>query len=149
MKKIIPFFPVLALVLFLSLLSSCSGAAQQGNPAPAPASAEKTSPTLVQGYHDVDAAAFKNLIQSNPDAVVLDVRTPAEVAQGAIEGAINMDMKNPNFQDQVKTLDKGKTYLVYCRSGARSSAACQQMQRAGFENLYNLKGGILAWQAAQ
>ena len=143
MKRLFASLPVFILIAVFSVLSSCSGTAQQNTSAPG-ASATASPST---GYTDVDVAAFKKLRQENPDAVVLDVRTPAEFAQGNIEGAVNIDVKNPNFSGQIKGLDKDKTYLVYCRSGRRSVTACNVMQNEGFKNLYNLQGGFVAWQA--
>ena len=150
MKKAFSFLPALALVVSFSLLYSCSGTAQQSTPSPAPVetASAQPAPAKATAYQDVDAAAFKKLMQENQSVVVLDVRTPAEVAQGSIQGAVNIDVKALDFQDKINTLDKDQTYLVYCRSGRRSSAACQMMQNAGFKSLYNLQGGILAWQAA-
>ncbi|MCB9284842.1 MAG: rhodanese-like domain-containing protein [Lewinellaceae bacterium] len=148
-KKLFSLLPAFALIASFSLLYSCSGTAQQSTPAPAETVSAQPAPAKTPAYQDVDAAAFKKLMQDNPGAVVLDVRTPAEVAEGTIQGAVNIDVKALDFQDKINALDKDKTYLVYCRSGRRSSAACQMMQNAGFKSLYNLQGGILAWQAAQ
>ena len=76
------------------------------------------------------------------DVVLIDVRTPREVAQGTIEGAINIPLNT--LSGEVAKLDKTKKYLVFCRSGARSRRASMILARKGFE-VYNLKGGILAW----
>lgn len=103
----------------------------------------KTTPTGAS-YQNVDVPAFRELITA-PNTVLLDVRTSAETAQGKIEGAMELDYNSPDFADKVAQLDKSKTYLVYCRSGNRSSKACAIMQQQGFEHLYNLQGGMLAW----
>jgi len=96
-------------------------------------------------YQDISPAEFKEKMQE--DVVILDVRTPAEVAEGAIEGHKAMNIMDPGFLEQVETLDPEKTYLVYCRSGGRSGQACQVMSQKGFKNLYNLAGGFMGWQA--
>lgn len=85
---------------------------------------------------------------AQPEVVILDVRTPQEVAQGTItDQALNIDVTNRALFDQeIEKLDKDKTYLVYCRSGRRSRVAGEEMARRGFKKVYNLKGGILAWQ---
>lgn len=83
---------------------------------------------------------------SAPNTVVLDVRTPEETAQEKIPGAIEINYYDPGFAQKIGKLDKTKTYLVYCRSGNRSSRACEAMQQMGFFNLYNLQGGMLAWK---
>lgn len=83
----------------------------------------------------------------NQDAVILDVRTEEEVASGKIPNSINIDIyKGQGFVYQVEELDKNKTYYVYCRSGARSAQACSIMNQLGFENTFNLIGGIMQWE---
>ena len=82
---------------------------------------------------------------SNPSFVVLDVRTPDEFAAGHIENAENIDFYAADFQSQLKTLDRGNTYVVYCRSGRRSEGARDMMNDLGFEEVYNVRGGIVGW----
>ncbi|MHB0927677.1 MAG: rhodanese-like domain-containing protein [Candidatus Nanopelagicales bacterium] len=79
---------------------------------------------------------------------VVDVRTPAEYAAGHIAGAINIDLEGSTFTSDIAKLDKTKTYAVYCHSGRRSAVATSAMADAGFGNIYNLDGGIIAWEAA-
>ncbi len=76
---------------------------------------------------------------------IIDVRSPEEEVEGFIEGAKVINIMGPDFADKIKELDKEKTYLVYCRSGNRSSTACGFMASNGFDDLYNLEGGIQAW----
>lgn len=97
-----------------------------------------------KNYEDVNAATFNKLIRET-NGIILDVRTPAEFKQSAIDGAINIDSMGSNFAEKIKELDKNKTYFVYCRSGNRSGSACKLMGNAGFENLYNLSGGLMKW----
>lgn len=97
-----------------------------------------------KAYQDVDATAFLKQIENSEDAVILDVRTPAEYASGKIEGAINLDIYAATFASDINKLDKNKTYFVYCRSGNRSGQACSIMAKQGFEKLYNLSGGIMS-----
>lgn len=94
----------------------------------------------------LDPVAFKNKIATTPEAFILDVRTPSEFADGFIKNAVNIDYNSDNFKSEVKTLDKNKTYFVYCLSGKRSAAAADYMRSVGFKNMINLEGGILAWQ---
>ncbi|WMX16357.1 MULTISPECIES: rhodanese-like domain-containing protein [unclassified Aureispira] len=98
-------------------------------------------------YKDLNPEAFKKAMAENDNVVLLDVRTPGEVAQGKIEGAVAIDFFADDFQTQVSALDKDKNYFVYCRSGQRSGQACQLMHQLGFQSLVNLEGGILAWNA--
>jgi len=92
-----------------------------------------------------------HLIKANKDNanfVILDVRTPSEYVQGYIKNAVNLDYNSPDFKALVNSLDKNKTYLVYCRTGVRSAAASQMMSELGFKDIYNMNGGITDWQAA-
>lgn len=94
----------------------------------------------------VNTDEFKELSQQE-DVYVIDVRTPAEVSASYIsETDYFFDVNNPDFAKNIATLDKDKTYIVYCRSGARSSNAIAYMQKQGFTNLYELAGGILSWK---
>jgi rhodanese-related sulfurtransferase len=80
--------------------------------------------------------------------VVLDVRTPGEFAQGHVDGAVNVDVESGTFDQQIEKLDKGATYVVYCRSGNRSKVATDAMAGAGFTSVYNLQGGLVDLQSA-
>ena len=85
--------------------------------------------------------------KNDPKAVIIDVRTAEEVAEGIIEGAIQIDIYGGQaFLDALEELDKSKSYYVYCRSGNRSGQACAIMNAQGFENTYNLRGGVMEWQ---
>lgn len=91
-------------------------------------------------------ADFQTQISRTKKAVLLDVRTPEEFAEGHLDGALNIDVKNPDFAEQIRQLDTSKTYFVYCRSGRRSITACDTLLSSGFVKLYELDGGILSWQ---
>lgn len=95
-------------------------------------------------FSNIDKTTFQELSQQ-PEAVILDVRTPGETSEGMIEGAIAIDVLAEDFSEKVEALDTSKTYLVYCRSGSRSQTACGLMSEKGFKNLYNLRGGYLEW----
>lgn len=98
---------------------------------------------------NVNAEAAKTLMYNQTDVVVLDVRTPEEFAAGSIQDAMNINYNAVDFSQQIDALDKSKTYLVYCRSGARSSKAVEIMKEKGFHFLYHLEGGYLAWPDKQ
>ena len=83
-------------------------------------------------------------LSQQAQAVILDVRTPNEFENFHLKEAINIDIKNRDFVDEVNELDKEKAYFVYCRVGIRSANACNYMSMLGFEQLYNLKGGLEA-----
>lgn len=94
-------------------------------------------------------AAYAEMMQ-NESGVLLDVRTAEEYAEAHLEGAIQLDYyETESFSAALDDMDKSKTYYIYCRSGSRSSTAQNMMVAKGFEKVYNLDGGILAWRKAQ
>jgi rhodanese-related sulfurtransferase len=93
----------------------------------------------------VSAAEFKELLSAE-GAQVIDVRTPGEVAQGAIEGATNFDFyEQEEFKDKLADLDKEKPVLVYCKSGGRSGKTASMLKEMGFKEVYDLEGGYSNW----
>ena len=96
-------------------------------------------------YSNIGPEEFKSLT-AQEDAVILDVRSPSEKSEGVISGYQQINFFG-DFADRLSDLDKEKTYLVYCRSGNRSGSACGLMANKGFAKLYNLMGGINAWNA--
>lgn len=96
---------------------------------------------------DISVKEFKEKIQSD-EVNLLDVRTQKEFDEGRIANSTNIDVMNPSFGSEVDDLDKDKTTLVYCRSGARSGSAMNMMSDMGFKEVYNLDGGIMAWEQA-
>ena len=96
--------------------------------------------------NNVDSKTFAQLMNDEPDAVVLDVRTKDENSAFRIPNSVLVDIYNADFREKIERLDKSKTYLVYCASGSRSVAACKQMKRMGFDKVHNLRDGILGWR---
>ncbi|KJD31390.1 rhodanese [Tamlana nanhaiensis] len=95
---------------------------------------------------DLSQDEWQEQLVDDANAVILDVRTDAEVADGIIPNAIHIDIyKGQEFINEIEKLDKSKNYYVYCRSGNRSGQACKIMDELGFENAYNLEGGMLQW----
>jgi len=84
--------------------------------------------------------------QSNPDFVIIDVRTPAEFAEEHIENATNINFYSDTFRDTLNNLDKNKTYIVYCAVGGRSGSALDIMAELNFREAYNILGGINQWK---
>ena len=78
--------------------------------------------------------------RAQEQGVLLDVRTALEIEAGFIEGATNYDLNNGDFVAAINSLDKSKTYYLYCRSGARSGKAADMLLEAGFEKVYNIGG---------
>jgi rhodanese-related sulfurtransferase len=96
---------------------------------------------------DLSVSEFSSKV-AEAGIITLDVRTPGEFNEGHIEGAKLIDFQSGNFESEIATLDKTKTYAVYCRSGSRSGQAVKIMSDAGFTNIYNLDGGVIDWASA-
>lgn len=95
---------------------------------------------------DLTQEEWVSELKNDKNAVILDVRTLAEVEQGIIPNAIHIDIyMGQGFVNELNKLDKTKNYYVYCRSGNRSRQACYLMDQMGFNNAYNLMGGIIDW----
>jgi rhodanese-related sulfurtransferase len=95
-------------------------------------------------YTSLNGASFRQQYENTPQAVLLDVRTPAEYKRGSIKGAKNINLHDAAFQQKIEQLDKSRTYFVFCAAGARSGAACNRMVSAGYQ-VFNLSGGINSW----
>ena len=99
------------------------------------------------GMSNLSQTEWAKALTNHPEAVILDVRTEEEFESGYIPNAKNIDLRmGPGFIDEINTLEKNKSYYVYCRSGARSAQAVQLMRDLGFNETYNLLGGILDWE---
>ena len=97
--------------------------------------------------HDLAPADY--VAQRDPSAPLLDVRTPAEYAQGHLAGSVNVDVQSPDFLDRVRAMDlpgDGPVYL-YCRSGNRSGTAAGLLRQLGHAGALNV-GGFEALAAA-
>ena len=81
---------------------------------------------------------------ATPGAVLLDVRTPQEYAQGHIPGSKNIPLQTLHDAEGA-IQDKGTPLYVYCQSGARSSQAASLLRQMGYPNVTNI-GGIAAWR---
>lgn len=96
---------------------------------------------------DLTQEEWTEQLENDDNAVILDVRTEAEIADGMIPNALHIDIyRGQDFVLEIEKLDRNKNYYVYCRSGNRSGQACKIMNQLGFENAYNLLGGMLEWE---
>ena len=96
----------------------------------------------VRGLPAKDAAPLLD----DPEVVVLDIRTPPEVAQARLrDEQLHIDMHEPDFADQVGQLDRGTRYVMYCRSGNRSGKAQALFEQLGFEDVVDVSDGIIGW----
>lgn len=95
------------------------------------------------GVEEFEAMALSN------GYTVIDLRTPQETAAGKITAdALEIDFYEDDFETQLAALDRSTPYLIYCRSGNRSGQTLKQMEALGFTEVYDLQGGIGAWQAS-
>jgi rhodanese-related sulfurtransferase len=95
----------------------------------------------------VDPVGATALINQK-DAAVVDVRPAADFAKGHILNAVNIPING--FKNQTAALGKykDKPIIITCRSGGQSQGACQVLRKAGFPEVYNLKGGVMGWESA-
>ena len=104
------------------------------------------------GSQDQDSSAKISLISPtelnkvNKDILLIDVRTPEEYASGHLENSVNIDYKADNFKDLIGELDRDQEVYVYCKVGGRSGRSAKILEDMGFKKVYDLKGGILAWE---
>ena len=97
---------------------------------------------------DLRVEAFADYV-AQPEVATLDVRTPAEYADGHLPWAANVDWKADGFVDAVLAAYPRETPLaVYCRSGRRSAEAAAALVKAGYTSVSNLLGGYVAWAEA-
>ena len=99
--------------------------------------------TQTGDYIDVSPSEAKDLIDNNPDLVIIDV-SPA-YDDGHLPGAVNYYLGDGSLDDAIPMLDKEKTYLVYCHVDSVAIAGAQKLVDAGFENVYRLEGNYSAW----
>lgn len=95
----------------------------------------------------ISAEVFTEKLATEHGAIILDVRTPPELADGYIEGATNIDFKAADFKDKISTLDKEATYFVYCAGGGRSRNAADLMKELQFKKVYDLADGFNGWKS--
>mgnify|MGYP000881309540 FL=1 len=107
-----------------------------------PASEDRINRTLPPA----EASALIEEMKQDPKFVIIDVRRPDEYAGGHIPDAININ--SAHFSERLESLDPDGTYLLCCQRGGRSAGVRELMEGAGFHNVYEVKGGISAWQAA-
>jgi adenylyltransferase/sulfurtransferase len=86
---------------------------------------------------------LKAMMDSGTDFQLIDVREPHEYDICHLNGILIPMNEVP---DHIAEISKDKPVVIHCRSGARSGRIVQYLEQAhGYQNLYNLKGGILAW----
>lgn len=136
------FIAACALGLTLAL-GSCTQAKSEGSLEDV---AKQTASAFQVNY--VDAIGANALLMSQPDSVVIDIRTPKEIKAGHIEGAIFADFYDEKFEQELAKLDRDKPYIVHCRSGGRSTKALTTFKALGFTNITHMDGGMRGWNKA-
>ena len=91
---------------------------------------------------EITAFEFKILKDANADFQLIDVREGHEVEICEMGGE---HIAMGEVMDNLDKISKTKQVIIHCKSGARSAAVCQALEKRGFANVYNLKGGIIAW----
>jgi adenylyltransferase/sulfurtransferase len=98
---------------------------------------------MASGYTDVTPAEAKELIDNNPELIIIDV-SPI-YANGHLPGAVNYYVGDGSLDEAIPTLDKEAMYLVYCHFDSAAIAGAQKLVDAGFKNVYRLEGNYRAW----
>lgn len=99
-------------------------------------------------HMDLSFSQFQDYIAHHPSALLIDVRTHEEFAEGHLPGAVNISITESSFDSKMSQYSKEEPVLVYCRSGHRSTIACNRLLSLGFIEVKNLTQGITGWQAA-
>jgi rhodanese-related sulfurtransferase len=95
----------------------------------------------------IEPKAFEEKIKTTENPQILDARTPEEFNADHLENAGNVNWLGDSFVQDSEKYDKTKPVFVYCRSGARSKKATAKLEELGFENIYEMEGGFLKWDA--
>lgn len=137
---------MMMMVFALLLLAACGGPASPVAEAPAAVEAAPVEVAAALNLPDsVDVQTVAE-IKERDDVVVLDVREQWEYDEGHIPGVVHIPMNDvPARLNEIPT---DQTVIVSCRSGNRSGQVTNFLRDQGFENVHNMDGGILAWQAA-
>jgi rhodanese-related sulfurtransferase len=101
-----------------------------------------------QSVKKLDPQNFDIKLKETKEAILIDVRTPDEYAQGHLANALSIDIYANDFKSRLSKLDKTKPVFVYCKAGSRSGSAVDIMEDLGFKEIYDLSGGIISWQKA-
>lgn len=125
---------ILALVALTLVLISCK---QQTK--------DDTTDTVIN--ESIDPKTFAEKLQTTENVQLIDVRTPEEFSSKHLDNAVNIDYNGANFVTEINKLDKTKPTFVYCLSGGRSGSAADKMRELGFTEVYNMKGGMMKWNA--
>ena len=102
---------------------------------------------IKQQLVNLPPAEFRNRLEMDREAVIVDVRTEAEFQEGSLINALNIDYLSNGFLETLESLDRSQHYYLICRTGRRSVRTGILMKNWGFQHLVNLEGGLTAWQS--
>ena len=94
-----------------------------------------------------EAAELIDKHDEDSEFVILDIRTQGEFKSGHLAKSVLIDFYSQTFAEKLNQLDKEKTYLIYCRSGNRSSKSLEIFKKLKFEKVYHMSSGIRAWKS--
>ena len=134
----------------LIFLLSCGNKKEASTVQSTSEEASEVTPELMEvGTTEISVEDLQDMLMAGDAPLVVDVRTPEEVATGTIQpDVIHIDINGDGFEEQVAQLDPNETYVVYCKAGGRSSKAQEYMLAQGFQHVLNMTGGITAWDSA-
>jgi len=98
---------------------------------------------MFAGIKEIEAPKLAELLDQKSDVQVIDIRQPAEIAGGTVPGAETIPMHTIPLR--IQDIKQDKPVVLVCRSGARSAQACMFLAQNGFENVLNLRGGMMGW----
>lgn len=93
----------------------------------------------------VDSKIFEEKLKATENPQLIDVRTPEEFSVEHLKNAVNSNWNGDSFVADAGKYDKSKPIFVYCKAGGRSSEAAEKLKELGFQEIYNLDGGIMKW----
>ena len=92
-----------------------------------------------------EAADLIDKHNGDSNFAILDIRTPGEFQSGHLQSAILIDFYSQTFVDRLRQLDKGKKFLIYCRTGNRSARSLEIFKKLKFQKIYHMANGISTW----
>ncbi len=104
-----------------------------------------TGIVVAKAQDTLSPVQFQQETDNTSGAVLVDVRTPGEYAEGHLENARNIDWKSPDFTQRMEAFGHDTPLYLYCLAGGRSDAAARQLKKQGFTHVKQLGGGYLAW----
>lgn len=144
MKKIT--FLALTVLLIASCGSTETKSESSSNQEEKTSTEVVSTPSVAPG--DISFEEMDQLL-SEGNAKLIDVRTSDEYAEGIIGDAFNIDVLQPDFKEKIAEYDRAEPVILYCQSGRRSTNAMAIMNKMGFEQVYNLKGGYSMYKVTQ